>query len=118
MNSLMLLIKGEYCMRNQAIMRVSSLGKAMRLNSRNALMIMTVMILIALTIILATAAFAQNDELTQDYDENEFSIFLNWETILPTVLFLLTLFISMRWVGGYIRVLCAADLGGGILAPP
>lgn len=118
MNSLILLIKGEYYMRNQAIMRDSSLGKAMRLNSRNALMIMTVMILIALTIILATAAFAQNDELSQDYDENEFSIFLNWDTILPSVSFLLTLFIPIRWVGVYVRVLCAADLGGGILAPP
>jgi tellurite resistance protein TehA-like permease len=99
-------------------MRVSSLGQAMRLNSRNALIIMIVMILIALTIILATAAFVQNDELSEDYDEYEFSKFLNWETILATVSFLLTLFIPMRWVGGHVRVLYAADLGGGILAPP
>lgn len=105
-------------MRNQAILQVRSLGQAMRLNSRNALIIMTVMILMALTIILATAAFVQNDELSEDYDEYEFSILLHWETILPTVLLLLTLFIPMRWVGEHIRVLCAADLGGGILAPP
>jgi hypothetical protein len=102
----------------QAIMRVGSLGQAMRLDSRNALIIMTVMILIALTVILATAAFVQNDELSEDYKENESSIFLNWETIAPAVSFLLTLFIPMRWVGGFVRVLCAASLGGGILAPP
>lgn len=105
-------------MRNQAVRQVRSLGQAMRLKGRNALIIMTVMILIALTIILATAAFVQNDELSEDYDEFKFSIFLYWETILPIAAFLLTLFISIRWAGEYIRVLGAADLGGGILAPP
>jgi hypothetical protein len=105
-------------MRNQGFLRVRPLGRATQLNSRNVLIIMTVMILIALTLILATTAFVQNDELSEDYDDYDFSIFLNWKTILPTVSFLLTLFPPMRWLGGYVRVLCAVDLGGGILAPP
>jgi ABC-type multidrug transport system fused ATPase/permease subunit len=105
-------------MRNQAIVQVRSLMQVTRLNSRNIFIILTVMILIALTIILATAAFAQNDELSVDYDEDEFSIFLNWGTILPAVSFLVTLFIPIRWMGVHAGVLCAADLGGGILAPP
>ena len=105
-------------MRNQAALLVRSLAPATRLNSRNALIIMTVMILIALSIVLATAAFVQNDELSEDYDAYDFSIFLNWATILPAVSFLLTLLRPMGWLGGHVRVLCAADLGGGILAPP
>jgi hypothetical protein len=105
-------------MRNHPIQWVRFLERATQLKSRNALIIIIVMILIALTVILATAAFVQNDEFSEDYDEYDFSIFLNWETILPTVAFLLTLFIQMQWVGGCVRVLCAADLGGGILAPP
>ena len=95
-------------------MQVRSLVLTTQLNRRNALIIMTVMILIALTIILAAAAFVQNDELSEDYDDYEFSIFPNWGMILPTVPFPLTLFIPILCVG----VLCAADLGGGILAPP
>jgi hypothetical protein len=106
-------------MRNQAIMQDRSPVQATQLNRRNAFIIVSVMILIALTIILATAAFfVQNDELFEDYDDYHFSIFLNWGRILPTVSFPLTLFIPIRWVGVCVGVLYAADLGGGILAPP
>jgi hypothetical protein len=105
-------------MRNHAIQWVRSLEQATPLNSRNALIIMIVMILVALTLILATAAFVQNDELSEDYDGYDSWIFLSWATILPAISFLETLFISKWWVGVYGRVLYAADLGGGILAPP
>ncbi len=99
-------------------MRVLSLVQIRQLNHQNALIIITVMILIALAIILATAAFVQNDELSEDHDTDEFSMFPNWGAIFFTVSFLLTLFRPMQWMGVYVEILCAADLGGGILAPP
>jgi ABC-type multidrug transport system fused ATPase/permease subunit len=99
-------------------MHVRSLVQATQLSSRNVFMLMTVVILVALAILLATAAFVQNDELSEDYDGDEFSIFANWGTILPTLSFLLTIFIPIRWMGVKVGLLGAADLGGGILAPP
>lgn len=99
-------------------MQVRSLAPATRLNHRNILIIWTVMILIALAIILATAAFVQNDELSAEFDEDEFSIFQHWGTLFPAVSFLVTFFIPIRWMGVHVGVRCASDLGGGVLAPP
>ncbi len=50
-------------------MQVRPLVKATQLNSRNALIIMVVMMFIALSIALATVAFVQNDELSEDDDD-------------------------------------------------
>jgi hypothetical protein len=55
-------------------MRVSSLVQVTRLNSRNILIILTVMIL-SLDHYSGDCSFLQNDELSVDYDDDEFSIF-------------------------------------------
>jgi len=99
-------------------MQARPLVQVTHLNSRNAFILLAVMMFIVLSIVLANVAFVQSDEFSEDYEFDDFLVINNWMAIWTTLPFFQMLSMTIPWMGVSVVVLCAADLGGGILAPP
>lgn len=99
----------------QAIMLFRPLTSVTQQNRRNVFIMLAALMIVASSIVLVTVAFVQNDEITE---ADDFLVIEGWMALWISISFFQVSSIIIPRIEFPALVLCIANLGGGILAPP